>query len=49
MRFRISLTVDIERAEPTEAHDTFESQGALVESVAQPRYAGFNIEQGVGG
>lgn len=41
MRLRLTLTLDLERRKPQpveEPHETFESQGALVQDVAQPRY-----------
>lgn len=50
MRFRLSLTLDVERRKPEAVEEgappIFESQGALVQDVAQPRYPlGFVPEQ----
>jgi len=42
------LTLTIERARPApaeQAHDTFESQGSLVESTPQSRYIGFTPQE----
>lgn len=46
VRIRLSLTLTIDRG-PTseEPHETFESQGALVENMGHPRYNGFTPEK----
>jgi hypothetical protein len=45
VRIRLALTLSIDRAPvPEEAHETFESQGSLVENVGHPRYVGFTPE-----
>lgn len=47
MRIRIALTLTIERRppEPPHTHETFESQGSLIETRPQPRYVGFTVEE----
>ncbi|UVK61338.1 hypothetical protein SEA_GINGERBUG_3 [Microbacterium phage Gingerbug] len=49
MRLRLSITLDVERRKPEpveEPHDTFESNGALVDMAPQPRYPlGFAPEE----
>ena len=41
LEVRFSIRLGREKREATERHDTFESQGALIESAPQPRYVGF--------
>lgn len=45
MKIRLSLTFEVTRARKTEdgsePHETFESQGSLIETAPQPRYVGF--------
>ena len=41
LSIRLSIRLGREEREATERHDTFESQGALIESAPQPRYVGF--------
>lgn len=48
MRIRLTLTLDVDRKRREEppGHETFESQGSLVETLPQPRYVGFEAVDG---
>jgi hypothetical protein len=46
MRIKFSLSIDITREpKPEEPHETFESQGSLVEMTPQPRYVGWEATE----
>lgn len=46
MRIELRLSLRITRDEkPDEPHETFESQGSLVETREQPNYVGFEATQ----